>query len=56
MKKLNIYMLLLAGFIMLTGCGEDRDDNPVFQEPTEFNLNTPAQANEVYDLKNPFFH
>ena len=52
MKKLNIYMLLLAGSLCWTGCGEDRDDNPVFQEPTEFNLNTPAQANEVYDLKN----
>ena len=52
MKKLNIYVLLLAGSLCWTGCGEDRDDNPVFQEPTEFNLNTPAQANEVYDLKN----
>lgn len=55
MKTLNIYMLLLACSLFWTGCGEDRDDNPVFQEPTEFDLNTPAQANEVYDLKNLSF-
>lgn len=55
MKKLNIYMLLLACSLFWTGCGEDRDDNPVFQEPTEFDLNTPVQANEVYDLKNLSF-
>lgn len=52
MKKLTILMLLLAGLLLWTGCGDDRDGNPVLQEPTEFNLNTPAQANEVYDLKN----
>lgn len=52
MKKLNIFTLLLAGSLLWTGCGDDRDDNPVFQEPTEFNLNTPAQATDVYDLKN----
>lgn len=51
MKKLTILMLLLAGLLLWTGCGDDRDGNPVLQEPTEFNLNTPAQANEVYDLK-----
>lgn len=52
MKKLNILMLLLTGSLLWTGCGDDRDNNPVFQEPTEFNLNTPAQAADVYDLKN----
>ena len=41
MKKLNIFMLLLAGSLLWTGCSNDRDDNPVFQEPTGFNLNTP---------------
>lgn len=52
MKKLNIVMLLLTGSLLWAGCGDDRDDNPVFQEPTEFNLNTPAQATDVYDLEN----
>lgn len=52
MKKLTILILLLAGLLLWTGCGDDRDGNPVLQEPTEFNLNTPAEANEVYDLKN----
>ena len=52
MKKLTILMLLLAGPLLWTGCGDDRDNNPVLQEPTGFNLDTPAQANEVYDLKN----
>lgn len=52
MKKLNIFMLLLAGSLLWTGCSDDRDDNPVFQEPTEFNLNTPEQASNVYDLQN----
>lgn len=52
MKKLNIFILLLSGSLLWTGCGDDRDNNPVFQEPTEFNLNTPVQASDVYDLKN----
>ena len=52
MKKLNILVLLLTGSLLWAGCGDDRDDNPVFQEPTEFNLNTPAQATDVYDLEN----
>lgn len=52
MKKLNIVTLLLTGSLLWAGCGDDRDDNPVFQEPTEFNLNTPAQATDVYDLEN----
>lgn len=52
MKKLNIFILFLSGSLLWTGCGDDRDDNPVFQEPTEFNLNTPVQASDVYDLKN----
>lgn len=52
MKKLNILVLLLTGSLLWAGCGDDRDDNPVFQEPTGFNLNTPAQATDVYDLEN----
>lgn len=52
MKKLTILILLMAGLLLWTGCGDDRDGNPVLQEPTEFNLNTPPEANEVYDLKN----
>lgn len=52
MKKLNIFMLLLAGSLLWTGCSNDRDDNPVFQEPTGFNLNTPEQASGIYDLQN----
>ena len=27
MKKLNIFMLLLAGSLLWTGCSDDRDDN-----------------------------
>lgn len=51
MKKLNIATLLLTGILLWTGCGDDRDDNPVFQQPTEFNLDTPAKASDVYDLE-----
>ena len=56
MKKLNIYMLLLAGSLCWTGCGDDRDVNRFFRTNQRVDLNTPAQANEVYDLKNSFFH
>lgn len=52
MKKLNIVTLLLTGSLLWAGCGDDRDNHPVFQEPTGFNLNTPAQATDVYDLEN----
>lgn len=52
MKILNIVMLLLTDSLFWTGCGDNREDNPVFQEPTGFNLNIPAQATEMYDLKN----
>lgn len=52
MKKINILASLFAGLIMFSACDTDRDSNPVYQEPTEFVLNTPAYANTVYDLEN----
>ena len=52
MKKLNIFASLLAGVLMFSSCESDRDDNPVFKEPTAFTLNVPAYVNTIYDLEN----
>ena len=53
MKKLHILASLFAGALMFSACETDIDDNPVFQEPTKFVLNTPAySANTTYDLEN----
>lgn len=53
MKKNLLYMLLLtAGLQLTTACNDDRDSNPVVQQPTTFQLNTPAYADSEIDLKN----
>ena len=54
MKKI-FYSLLFAGVTlgMATSCEEDRDSNPVLNpNVTTFTLNTPANAQNVYDLEN----
>lgn len=51
MKKQSILAIALMGMLTFSACETDRDSNPVFQEPTEFLLNTPASVNMVYDLE-----
>ena len=51
MKKQSIFAIALMGMLTFSACETDRDSNPVFQEPTEFSLNTPAYVNTVYDLE-----
>ena len=47
-------MAFLMGVMALatTSCESDMDNNPVFQKPTSFVLNTPKYASGLYDLKN----
>ena len=52
MKRLNIISALLAGLFCLTACNDDRDSNPVIQQPDTFVLNMPAYSSNVYDLEN----
>ena len=53
MKKLFILATLFAGLVSLNSCDADRDSNPIYQQPTEFKLNTPAlAANNLFDLEN----
>jgi len=51
MKKITILASLLIGLFFFTACDDDRNSNPVLQEPTTFVLNTPAYSTVVYDLK-----
>lgn len=54
MKKI-FYSFLFAGVVlgMAASCEEDRDSNPVLNpNVTTFTLNTPANAQNVYDLEN----
>ena len=37
---------------MFTACSDDRDSNPVLQQPDSFVLNTPAYAGQAIDLAN----
>ena len=50
MKKTALLLIPALALVAMTGC-EDQDTTPVFQEPTEFVLNTPAYVNGVYDLE-----
>lgn len=50
MKKLSIIATMLVGLFLTVSCDSDRDSNPVLQEPSSFVLNTPAIANQTYDL------
>ena len=51
MKKIFKYtMLLVVATMILASCSDDRDSNPVLQQPTSFVLNTPAYASQPIDL------
>ncbi len=51
MKKFSYILLGVLGLgFAVSSCQETKDDNPVFQTPTKFELNTPAFANEYYEL------
>ena len=52
MKKLNILALAFASMLTFTACESDNDSNPTVQQPSTFQLNTPALAVNVYDLEN----
>ncbi len=43
-------MLIALG--LLAACSDDRDSNPVVQQPDSFVLNEPALSGNVYDLEN----
>ena len=45
-------LLLMGAALMFTSCSDDRDSNPVLQQPESFVLNTPAYANQPIDLAN----
>lgn len=51
MKKLNILALAFASMLTFTACESDNDSNPTVQQPSTFQLNTPALAGNVYDLE-----
>ncbi len=42
----------MGAALMFTSCSDDRDSNPVLQQPESFVLNTPAYANQAIDLAN----
>ncbi len=48
MKKLSIFFACLVAVLGLSSCQEDTD--PQYQNPTQFVLNTPALANQLYEL------
>mgnify|MGYP006382039121 FL=1 len=52
MKKLNILALAFASMLTFTACESDNGSNPTVQQPSTFQLNTPALAVNVYDLEN----
>lgn len=51
-KYIYIYsaLLLLSGLCFLSACSEDRDSNPVIQQPDTFVLNEPSYHNLLVDL------
>lgn len=51
MKKIfNIALWLMCSFCIFTACEDDRDDNPVLLQPTEFILHTPSNVADPIDL------
>ena len=52
MKNLNIILICVLGVLSLVSCNDDRGNNPRYENPTEFVLNTPKYAEGYYDLKN----
>lgn len=47
MKNLNIILICVLGILSLVSCNDDRDNNPKYENPTEFVLNTPKYAERV---------
>ena len=45
-------LLLMGAALLFTSCSDDRDSNPVLQQPESFVLNTPAYAAQAIDLIN----
>lgn len=53
MKKINsIFLSILMMLFVAVSCNSPMDENPRYQEPTTFVLNTPAYADALYDLIN----
>ena len=48
MKKIASFFATLAAVAALSSCSQD--DSPVLQKPTEFKLNTPPFAEQLYQL------
>ena len=48
MKQLSIFMAMAAVAMGFTSCEEDKE--PVYQEPTQFVLNTPAMEDQYIEL------
>lgn len=48
MNKLHIFGMMALAMVSFTSCEDDKD--PKLQEPTEFVLNTPPFATQLYDL------
>lgn len=48
-KKLNILLLVLAAVVGMTSCAND--EKTVMHKPSGFVLNTPAFAQQIYDLE-----
>lgn len=44
--------MLMGAALLFTACSDDRDSNPVLQQPDSFVLNTPAYAEQAIDLQN----
>ena len=50
MKKFVSFIATIAAVAALSACSQD--DGPVLQKPTEFKLNTPPFAEQLYQLEN----
>lgn len=48
MKKIASFFATIAAVVALSACSQD--DSPVLQKPTEFKLNTPPFAEQLYQL------
>ena len=49
-NKLLLGTLLMCIASLFTSCKDDNDDNPTFQTPTEFEINTPASTDQYIQL------
>ncbi len=50
MKKITYLLTLACVLLCGVACSDDRDSNPVVQQPDTFVLNAPALSGNVYDL------